>query len=114
MRWSIALPMAALIAALPAPALARAGSFVLVNRTNVNLSDLAIRRYGTQEWKGLALAPASGAQGPVEFDDPDCAFDIRASAGGNQLVWSGVNLCEAKIVTLRRNEKSGALWVDYE
>ena len=98
----------------PAPAIARAGRFVLVNGTSSSLSDLAIRRYGTEQWKALAVAPAAGARGPVEFDDPDCAFDIRAKVGGGDTaVWSGVNLCETKIVTLRRSD-SGATWVDYD
>ncbi len=50
----------------------------------------------------------------MEFDDPDCAFDIRAKVGGGETaVWSGVNLCETKTVTLRRSD-SGATWVDYD
>lgn len=110
------LPLIAVLGALwlaPAPAVAGAGSFVLVNGTDSNLSDLAIRRFGTQDWKPLAVAPAAGARGPVEFSDPDCAFDIRASVAGSAAVWSGVNLCETKIVTLRRSG-SGATWVDYD
>ena len=98
-----------------APAVAGAGSFVLVNGTDSNLSDLAIRRFGTDDWTALAVAPAAGARGPVEFSNPDCAFDIRGTLGGGQaVVWSGVNLCEAKIVTLKRDEKSRSLWVEYD
>jgi hypothetical protein len=97
----------------PGPALAQAKSFVLVNGTAHNMSDLAIRRFGSSEWKPLVAARAAGARGPVEFSDPDCAFDIRASVGGQPAVWSGVNLCETKTVTLRRND-SGATWVDYD
>lgn len=102
------------LAIAPVPATAGAGSFVLVNGTSSSLSELAIRRYGTEAWKALALAPAAGAKGPVEFSDPDCAFDIRAKLGNGQTaVWSGVNLCETNIVTLRRSD-SGATWVDYD
>lgn len=97
-----------------APAAAEAGSFVLVNGTSSNLSDVAIRRFGTQDWKALGVAPAAGAKGPVEFSNPDCAFDIRGSLGGETVVWSGINLCEAKIVTLKRDEKSRSLWVEYD
>jgi hypothetical protein len=107
------IALGALILA-PAPANAGAGSFVLVNGTNDQLSDLAIRRFGTEEWKALGVARAAGARGPIDFDDPDCAFDIRARVGGGQMaVWSGVNLCETKSVTLRRSD-SGATWVDYD
>jgi hypothetical protein len=98
-----------------APAAADAGSFVLVNGTDRNLSELAIRSFGGQDWTPLGLAPAAGARGPVEFSNPDCAFDIRGTlAGGQTVVWSGVNLCEAKIVTLKRDEKSRSLWVEYD
>lgn len=102
-----------LAALAPAPAVAQARSFVLVNGTAENMSDLAIRRFGSSDWKPLVAARAAGASGPVDFSDPDCAFDIRASVGGQPAVWNGVNLCETKIVTLRRND-SGATWVDYD
>lgn len=115
MRLSLALLMAAAgLAVSSVPADAAAGSFVLVNGTKLSLSQIAIRRFGTQDWKPLNLSPPAGGSGPVEFSDPDCAFDIRGKAGSTDYVWSGVNLCEAKIVTLRRNEGSGALWVDYD
>ena len=109
----IALGVAALVAALPAPASAGAGSFALVNGTGQALSAVAIRRVGTDSWKPLPVAPAPGARGSVQFEDPDCAFDIRANVGGGETVWSGVNLCDATAVTLNRNA-SGAVWVDYD
>ena len=105
---------AALTALAPAPALADASSFTLVNATAANMTSVQIRRAGTQAWKPLGVSPAAGASGAVQFSDPDCAFDIEASlAGDGTVVWSGVNLCEAKIVKLNRND-SGALWVDYD
>lgn len=108
------LPLVAFLTTIaPAPALAAATSFVLVNGTDLSLTELGIRRFGTDQWRALKLSPAPGAQRPIEFDDPDCAFDIRATANGQQLVWTGVNLCEVKIVTLRRNARSGVLYVDY-
>lgn len=103
-----------LVAAMAAPALADASSFTLVNATAANMTSVSIRRAGTNSWKPLGVAPAAGAQGAVQFSDPDCAFDIEATlAGSGKAVWSGVNLCEAKIVRLNRNE-SGAVWVDYD
>ncbi len=48
------------------------------------------------------------------FDDPDCAFDLRASVtGAGQTMWTGVNLCGVKRLTLNR-DSAGRSWVDYE
>ena len=59
-------------------------------------------------------APASGARADVQFTDPDCAFDIKATlAGIGEVMWTGINLCGTKAVILNRNGK-GVLWVDYE
>jgi hypothetical protein len=114
MRHLCAFAVASALAALPAPAIAGAGSFSVVNGTGLSMSGLTIRRYGTQAWKPLASAPSPGGRGSVQFSDPDCAFDIQATLqGAGTVVWSGVNLCEVKAVILNRNA-SGALWVDYE
>ena len=91
------------------PAFAGASNFTLVNGTGGALSELSIRRSGTNDWKPLA----QGAGGAVQFSDPDCAFDIRASVGGTPVTWTGVNLCGAKSVTLKRSAAAGA-WVDYD
>ena len=95
-------------------AVAGASNFTLVNGTPVAFSDLSIRRAGTQEWKPLGSAPAAGARASVNFKDPDCAFDIRANVqGSGPVTWAGVNLCDVKSVTLKRDESAGA-WVDYD
>lgn len=112
----ILLSMCAIAAAaVPVPVAAQgAGGFSVVNGTGLNMTNLTIRRYGTEGWKALGAAPAPGARGAVNFKDPDCAFDIQATLqGAGTVVWSGVNLCEVKAVILNRNA-SGALWVDYE
>lgn len=100
---------AAAFAAIPAtPAFARASDFKLVDGTGNGVSQVTIRRAGTSDWKPL------GAPGPVQFSDPDCAFDIRATvAGSGPVTWAGINLCNVKSVTLRRDETAGA-WVDYD
>jgi hypothetical protein len=105
---------ATLLAVAPAPAMAGAGSFTIVNATGHDITALSIRRFGTSGWQSLTAAPRAGARGAVAFEDADCAFDIQATlAGGITAIWSGVNLCEAKAVTLNRIE-SGAVWVDYD
>jgi hypothetical protein len=107
----------AIIAALLAtssPALAGASNFTLVNGTGGGISEVAIRRAGTSDWKPLGASPAPGARGPVSFSDPDCAFDIRATvAGSGPVTWAGINLCDVKSVTLQRDAAAGA-WVDYD
>ena len=111
-RFSI--PAAILLSVASAPVMADASSFTLVNATAANMTSVQIRRSGTDAWKPLGVAPAAGGQGAVHFSDPDCAFDIEASlADSGKAVWPGVNLCEAKIVRLNRND-SGAVWVDYD
>lgn len=106
--------LAALLLLQPASAKAGASSFNLVNGTGSAMSGVSIRRFGTSDWQRLSAAPAPGASSPVQFSDPDCAFDIQATlAGGASATWSGVNLCEVNAVILRRNA-SGETWVDYD
>lgn len=96
------------------PALAAgASNFTLVNGTSGPLSEVSIRRAGTSAWKPLGAAPAAGASGPVQFSDPDCAFDIKATVGGSAVTWAGVNLCDVKSVTLKKDDSAG-VWVDYD
>ena len=117
MNKLLAYPLAALLCAAPVPALAQAGSFTLVNKTDIDFAALKARRVGTSQWAPLAVTPSpvakSGGKGAVQFSDPDCAFDLQATLpDGRVVVWSGVNLCDAKVVTLNRNA-NGDLWVDY-
>lgn len=107
------LVILAMLASSASPAFAGASGFTLVNGTGAALADLSIRRAGTQEWKPLGSAPAAGARSGVNFIDPDCAFDLRASVAGSAVTWAGVNLCDVKSVTLNRDGSAGA-WVDYD
>ena len=102
-----------LIPASPAIAGGGASSFVLVNGTSGALGNVSIRRAGTNDWKPLVAAPAAGARGSVQFSDPDCAFDIRATVAGAPVTWAGINLCGAKAVILKKDDNAGA-WVDYD
>jgi hypothetical protein len=95
-------------------ALAGATGFALVNGAGADMSGVAIRRTGSQDWRPLTIAPRSGSRGAVDFTDPDCAFDIRADlAGRGTATWAGVNLCETSAVTLHYDD-SGAAWAEYE
>jgi hypothetical protein len=109
------LALLAALSAFASPALAAGASgFTLVNGTAGALSDLSIRRAGTQDWKQLGAAPSAGARRAISFSDPDCAFDIRATVPGTgPVTWAGVNLCAVKSVTLNRDGSAGA-WVDYD
>jgi hypothetical protein len=114
MKRLIALSLVMAMAALPAPALADAGNFTLVNKTGANISSLQIRRVGTSAWQPLTGSPPFGARVAVAFANPDCAFDIKASlADGSNAVFPGVNLCDVTLVTLNRG-KGGDVWVDYD
>jgi hypothetical protein len=96
------------------PAQSGASNFTLVNGTGAALSELSIRRSGTENWKPLGNAPAAGSRAPISFSNPDCAFDIRATIpGAGPVTWAGVNLCDVRSVTLKRDESAGA-WVDYD
>lgn len=117
MRKTFAITVAAALLAMPAPLAAQAASFTIVNNTNIDFSGVKVRRFGTRDWVPLVVSPVpvagTGGRGAVQFSDPDCAFDLQATLpDGRVVVWSGVNLCEANIVTLNRSA-SGELWVDY-
>ena len=114
MKRLIAPLLALAMAATPAWALAGAGNFTLVNRTGAQIVSLQIRRVGTTAWQPLDGSPATGGRVAVAFVNPDCAFDIKATlAGGGSATFTGVNLCDATVVTLNRGP-SGDLWVDYD
>ena len=112
MAWGLLILSALLASASPAQS--GAGNFTLVNGTGNALSELSIRRSGTEDWKSLGPAPAAGSRSPISFSNPDCAFDIRATIpGAGPVTWAGVNLCDVKSVILKRDESAGA-WVDYD
>lgn len=117
MKQLLVIVLAAAVAASPAPAIAQAGNFTIVNATGIDFTGLTVRRFGTTQWLPLTVSPArlpNAGRGAASFKDEDCAFDLRATLpDGRTVVWPGVNLCQVKVVTL--NQKAGgALWVDYE
>lgn len=103
-----------LLLAASSPVIAGASSFTLVNQTGAAIANVSIARSGTTDWAPLNASPAAGARAPVNFNNPDCAFDIRANvAGSGPVTWAGVNLCDVKSVVLKRDDSAGA-WVDYD
>ncbi len=99
---------------LAAPASAQVSGFAFVNNSGGAMSALAIRRVGSDEWRELNVAAGAGAKARALFDDPDCAFDLRATvAAAGPTMWTGVNLCGVKSLTLNR-DSAGRAWVDYE
>jgi len=113
-RMTRLMVIAALVAAATPAIAGGAADFLLVTGTGSALAELQIRRAGTEEWKPLGPAPSAGARTSLKFRDPDCAFDLRATApGSGPVTWTGVNLCGAKSVTLLRDGSTGA-WVDYD
>lgn len=101
------------LVALPAPVAAGVNGFQLVNGTDLPLANVAIRRAGSDSWKPLGASPSPGASQAVKFVDRDCAFDIRADAGGKAVTWTGINLCDVNSVILKSDPAIGP-WVDYD
>lgn len=118
MRRALSFIIAALLILPSAPALAAAGNFIIVNATGIDMTGLAVRRYGTENWEPLIIRPLplakSGGRGAAQFKNEDCAFDLRATLpNGQMVIWPGVNLCETQVLTLNR-DANGNLWVDYQ
>lgn len=114
MQRSVAVLLIASSLAAMSTATAGAGSFAVVNGTGSDIESLSIRRAGSRDWQSLGVSAAAGRSAPAAFSDLDCAFDLRATlAGGAIVTWSGVNLCDVKLLTLRRNA-AGLAWVDYD
>ena len=115
MRFMATAVAAALVASAltPQAAMAGANGFTLVNATGKALTGIALRRTGSSDWRAIGGGASPGASTAIGFSDPDCAFDLQASAGGSTAVWRGVNLCEVKSVTLHL-DASGATWAEYD
>ena len=110
-RMTRAAILALMIVASPASA---ATNFLLINGTDGAVGGISIRRAGSDGWKPLGPSPGAGARAQISFDDPECAFDLRAEIpGAGQITWSRVNLCDVKSVTLKRDSAAGA-WIDYD
>lgn len=104
------------VALLLAATLSAPGPFVLVNGIGAAVENVSVKpAITTGNWRPLAgsgLSPGARRSLPSPGGDL-CAFDLRAKVGGEELTWSSVNLCDVRIVTLKRNP-DGTLWVDYD
>jgi hypothetical protein len=103
-------------ALLLAAAFSTPGPFALVNSTGAALEALSIRPAdGSNTWRALGGGTlAAGARAAMPSPGGQlCAFDLRATIAGSDVVWSSVNLCDVRTVTLNRRS-DGTLWVDYD
>lgn len=111
------LSLCAILAGLLMPlgtVAAGANNVAFVNGAGSDITTLSIRRSGTKDWRAIDFALAVGKAGSAGLSDPDCAFDLKATlANGKTVTWAGVNLCDAKLLTLRQNA-AGLAWVDYD
>lgn len=103
------------VALLGLAAPAAAASLAVVNGTGQTIVEMAIRPTSRGTWQAVGGAQPTGSRQSISADtDLQCAFDIRARlAGGEELVYVGVNLCETSAVTLNRRG-DGTVWVDYD
>lgn len=97
-----------LIAAAMSPA-----AVGVVNGTGADIRSVEVRDSARGNWTGSAMRASDGARTNWSFDDERCAYDLKVTLlNGDTVVFSGVNPCDAKQLTLRRNGANA--WVDYD
>ncbi len=88
-------------------------SVPVVNGTGADIQSVEVRDGPRGSWSGSAMRASNGARTSWSFDNDRCAYDLKVTlAGGESVTFSGVNPCDARQLTLRRNGASG--WVDYD
>lgn len=103
----------ALMAVIAAPVMAAPATLAFVNATGSDIVAMEGRKTGSAPWGAVPYAARSGASGSATFDDEDCAWDLRVTLeAGGTITYPNVNLCEAQLLTLRRQD--GVAWVDYD
>lgn len=95
-------------------ALSEPAPFTLVNGTGQPLASLSATPLVGGTTKPMIAGPlAAGGRASVPAPGGEvCAFVIEAEDGATRLRWSDVNLCDVKVVTLRR--RGATLWADYD
>ena len=110
---------AALLSALLLAPLAFAGTqdFTLVNQTGVDVYSLYVSQTVNDDWGddilGEDVLPA-GNRVDVTFEGhSDCMWDMLVTDGDDgELVFEGINLCQASVVVLRCNAEE--CWAESE
>lgn len=98
---------------LAAPLTAAPTTFAVVNATGSEITAMEARKTGTTAWLSVAYSARVGQSAGATFDTEDCAWDLRVTlAGGGTLTYPNVNLCEARLVTLR--QRGGLAWIDID
>ena len=96
------------MAAAMAPA-----SVAVVNGTGADIRSVEIRDSAGGAWAGSPMRAANGGRTSWSFDDDRCAYDLKVTlSSGETVTFAGVNPCDARALTLRRNAGTG--WVDYD
>ena len=112
MKWAFLIISAGALA-FAAPLPASVATLAMVNATGSDIQMAEARKAGSSAWAAIPNAARQGTSGAASFDTADCAWDLRLTfAGGGTLTFANVNLCEARLVTLR--QKDGVAWVDYD
>lgn len=95
--------------------LSQPSAFTLVNGTRAPLEDIRAKlTNGQGDWRPLGPGRLSpGARGAVApLGGEDCAFDVEARSGPGVVRWSGVNLCDVRVVVLNQ-APDGTPWAEY-
>ena len=101
------------VALAASPVVAAPAGFAFVNATGSDIRSMEARKTGTPAWSEVPYSARSGTSGGATFDNSDCAWDLRVTLEtGATVTYPNVNLCEARLLTLRR--KDGVAWVDYD
>ena len=103
--WSIAFGIAA---AAWAPM-----SVTVVNNLGADIRSAEVRDSARGSFAPVPIQAANGARTGWNFDNEKCAYDLRVTlANGDVVNFAGVNPCDARLLTLKRNGATG--WVDYD
>ena len=106
------------VALLLAPAtFAGTQDFTLVNQTGVEIHNLYVSETTNEDWEEDVLGDKvlpDGARIDIAFHGRSaCQWDMLvADDEGNNVTWTGLNLCETSVVVLRCDEEE--CWAETE
>ena len=106
------------VALLLAPAtFAGTQDFTLVNQTGVEIHNLYVSETANDDWEEDVLGDKvlpDGARIDIAFHGRSaCQWDMMvADEEGNNVTWTGLNLCQTSVVVLRCNEDE--CWAETE